>query len=283
MTHSVPPAPRFSARLVVSFALAASAACTRRDTREAAIRTKVLRLPLARGLLLALPLFPAVHSAVNAPVLRPHVRPGLGRTGESPMQKVSLGLFAVLACTWGCGPLANDPVAGDGGGGSDATSSIPTPGHDSGSPANSSDAGQGGQGDDAAASEGGSPGDDGGTPDSGSDDTGTVPPVDSAPPPPACSETGAAWVAGAGIASTGWKATATATATNDGTLYPGRHDRQCVRRQASRRRWSDGARRKRGRVLPARPGPIAIDQPGSLLRHDRRLPPRTRSRCRPTT
>jgi hypothetical protein len=135
------------------------------------------------------------------------------------MQKISLGLFAVLACTWGCGPLANDPVADDGGGGGnggrDGTTG-PAQGNDSGRPVTTNDAS--GQGDDGGASEAAPPGDDGGgsSDDSGAQDSEhVVPPVDSAPPPPTCSEANATWVAGAGISTSGWTATATKTATTD--------------------------------------------------------------------
>jgi hypothetical protein len=129
------------------------------------------------------------------------------------MRKLALGLSAVLACTWGCGPLATDPVedggggggaggeAGGGGGPQDSATSAPPP----------SDAGA----HDAASQNNG--------PEGGLADTGASP-EDSAPPPAqdsgpplVCSETGAAWVSGAGISTAGWTATASATAMTDGT------------------------------------------------------------------
>ena len=48
--------------------------------------------------------------------------------------------------------------------------------------------------------------------DAATDDSG---PLGDAAPPPVCSETNATWVAGAGISSAGWTATASATATTD--------------------------------------------------------------------
>ncbi len=114
-----------------------------------------------------------------------------------------------------CGPLANDPVAGDAG-----SSGTGNGGGDSGTPVTSHDSG-GGQGSPDASSQGGhdsGAAETGGPEDSGggmSDDTGT-PPVDSGPPPVCTPVT--TWTSGSGISNAGWTATATPTPATDGTL-----------------------------------------------------------------
>jgi hypothetical protein len=129
------------------------------------------------------------------------------------MRQSALGLFAVLACASGCGPLANDPV-GDGGGGGGG---------------GGSDGGGSGGGNDAMVSSSVDSGSDDsggqGGQDTGADDTGAplgadASGEDSAPPSgdaaPACTKV-TTWVGGAGISAFGWTATASATASADGT------------------------------------------------------------------
>jgi hypothetical protein len=127
------------------------------------------------------------------------------------MLSVSVGTFA-------CGPLANDGVVPDGGGGgpgpgSDGSSPSQPSNDDSGTPNNNPDTGSGG-GDD-----GGTGGDstvgDANTPGDAQPSGDTGPGVDSSPPN--CTKV-TSWSSGAGISHTGWTALASATNPVDGTL-----------------------------------------------------------------
>ena len=121
------------------------------------------------------------------------------------MRRIALGLFAVLACASGCGPLANDIVPDGGGGGGSGDATAPVSASDSGAPVVAQDGG-GNPEKDGGADDAASP-TDSGAGDSAPSDSGQVV-VDAGP---ACSEADAGWVAGAGISATGWAATASMT------------------------------------------------------------------------
>lgn len=161
----------------------------------------------------------------------------------SSTRKLSFGLFALLACAWGCSPLADAVADGDGGdgdamGGGDSTMTS--------GPGTSEDGGNRGH-QDGATSDAGSAvseaGIDGSRPsDAGPPDSGAVTPVEAAPPPPpplVCSEANAPWVAGAGISMAGWAATATPTAATD--TNPGDFDVANAFDGDLTTRWSSGA------------------------------------------
>lgn len=137
------------------------------------------------------------------------------------MRRIALAVLAVLSVsvgTFACGPLANDGVAPDGGGGgtgpgSDGSSPSHPSSDDSGTPMNTPDTGGGG-GNDAGTGADSTVGD-ANTPSDAQPPGDTGPGVDSAPPN--CTMV-TSWTSGAGISHTGWTATASATNPVDGTL-----------------------------------------------------------------
>ena len=128
------------------------------------------------------------------------------------MRHLAIVLSAVVACTWGCGPLANDATDDGGSGGGTGNEGGGGGGQDSGMGSPPSDAGAHDASQDSGSSDTG-----GGPADTGAGTEDSAPPVQDSAPPLVCSETGAAWVPGAGISTAGWTATASATAMTDGT------------------------------------------------------------------